>query len=57
MDWVRDPFVLRALEPAKLSADGNTKRQKTEPEALINRYGLSLVVSPTGVPHYHKEGD
>jgi hypothetical protein len=38
-------------------ADGCETRQKTETEALINRYGLNLVVSPTGVPHHHKVGD
>jgi hypothetical protein len=36
-------------------ADGNKRRQKTEIEALINRQGLNLVVSPTGVPHHHNE--
>jgi hypothetical protein len=37
--------------------DGSRKRQKTETEALINRYGLILLVPPTGVPYHHKEGD
>jgi hypothetical protein len=31
--------------------------KKKETEALFNRYGLILVVPPTGDSHHHKEGD
>jgi hypothetical protein len=38
-------------------ADGSKKQQKSEIEALNNRYGLMLIVCLTGVPHHHKEDD
>jgi hypothetical protein len=41
----------------KRFADGSKKRQKTETEALNNRYGLILIVPLTGVPHHHKDSD
>jgi hypothetical protein len=57
-----DPFVLSAFESAQLAAaeeDGLTyiRNDRRQTEALIKRCGLILVVTPSRVPHPHKEGD
>jgi hypothetical protein len=62
LDWVRSVCV-KCVWVSRIDcfrrwwADGHKKRQKTATEALVIRYGLILVVSPTEVPHHHKEGD
>jgi hypothetical protein len=62
LDWERDPFVISAFESAELTAAEDdelteVRNDNTETEALFDRYGLILVVSPTGVHHRQKDGD
>jgi hypothetical protein len=48
---VTDPFVLSAFESAELTvAEEDELTEKSETEALINRYGIILAVSPTEYP-------
>jgi hypothetical protein len=57
-----DPFVLSAFESAQLAATEeygltDVRNDRRQTEGLVRRCGLILVVTPTGVPHPHKEGD
>jgi hypothetical protein len=63
LDWVRDPFVLNAFEPAEFTVAkedelaeirNNRKLRLKLKHSSTYVYGLTFVVSQTRVPHHHE---